>query len=935
MRRLISISFWLAFAMAVPLAFIEIGLGAMGEGSKTVILRHSIYSPVTTGIITGTVTDAGGNPVAGMNVGAGDYDSIVNCEGGEFWASTEANGTYHLDVSAGTYLVFVNSHGDPGGYIPEAHLDVNSWSQIAAAVPITITAGQTVTGVNFSLPVGFTVSGRLIDAQGDPVPGAGGHIEDPDQDIEFGCALGFGSSDTDGTFQVNVPVGSYDLSFNGTTVRYSIVITGNVDLGDLLFAEASKPPRVFDPQVLEPGYAVEIVVPGGPNCPSDVAVALDGTIYLAAVRSWNVYEVGADETLTSTAPVGVYTLDAGPDGNLYGYFMPDPGPVYRITPEGDVTTVGNLPMTSCESTLAVAPSLDIWIGYNYCGGTGFGDSTLYRMTQAGEIFTVTTDLPCFISALDFDSSGQLYMAMGNELLRVNTADGSYTPFATLPQGASSHGLAAAPDGTLYVSSQGNGNPDRIFKVTPAGAVSTLTTLPAGGLQGLARTPMGDLIATMRCTGALYRVYPDGAWETLLPPNGMATPQAMAFSPAGELFVNNDEAGRIVRITDGQGEFFVEVISYIPPLGHLAFDHFGNLYFSEGAPGFQPRLIKISPQAQVTEVTRDVSFPSGLAFTPDGTLYVAENLSGEVSAVSTTDGTVTTFVDGLTRPQSIAADNVGNLYVAAYEGPLDQPGDPAYDPGLNRIWKIDPSENRTLYAALDVSDLAFSPAGELFITGPVGRQSGIQCVAADGSTKPFANGFLSAVGLAFDLAGNLYVSDDWDNSITRITGFPQGTIQGTVTDTQSSQPISGARLSVVTDHPVVLGAKLTAGGDGRYSLPVAPRTYTVMASAMGYQSASQQVTVKAGVTVTVNLSLTPWLFTVHLPLVAKNYIPSVLVAHIGTGARGEGRPGDRTPRAADAAGSRSADWPADLCVPQSTQSGELDNFEQTNRHSCSR
>jgi hypothetical protein len=32
--------------------------------------------------------------------------------------------------------------------------------------------------------------------------------------------------------------------------------------------------------------------PGGPNTPSDVAVTPDGTIYLAAIRSWNVYQTG-------------------------------------------------------------------------------------------------------------------------------------------------------------------------------------------------------------------------------------------------------------------------------------------------------------------------------------------------------------------------------------------------------------------------------------------------------------------------------------------------------------------------------------------------------------------------------------------------------------------------------------------------------------------
>jgi sugar lactone lactonase YvrE len=341
---------------------------------------------------------------------------------------------------------------------------------------------------------------------------------------------------------------------------------------------------------------------------------------------------------------------------------------------------------------------------------------------------------------------------------------------------------------------------------------------------------------------------------------------MAFSLTDQLFANNDESGRIVRIVNGRGQFFAEVISYISPMGFLAFEPSGSFYFSEAAPGFQPRLIKVSPQGRIIEVTRELDWPSGLAFTPAGTLYVAEYLSDEISAVSPS-GTVTPFASGLIRPQALAADRVGNLYVAAYEGVTPYPN----DPGTNRLWKIDPAGNRTLYATLAQShlrDLAFSPAGQLYVTGPAGRQSGVARVAPDGSVTPFATGFLAATGLAFDLAGNLYISDDEDNSITRITGFPQGAIAGQVTDVRTGQPIPGASLSLVTDFPVILGMQLLADTDGRYSLPAAPRAYTVTAAATGYYPGSAPITVTVGLTMTVNLRLVPRSYVKYLPLVLK-------------------------------------------------------------------
>lgn len=823
-----------------------------------------------TGAITGRVTTSGGAAIAGIFVTAGIYTSVSQCQDSSGVAAwTDSQGRYRLDLPAGNYLVWINTHGfTPAVYVPEAYPDVNSWFHITDARPITVIAGQVVSNVNFTLSSGYAVTGRLVGEQGQPIAGAGGNIQDPDQEIEYGCALGFGA-DSDGRFRVHVPAGLYDLGFGAANaahvVRRNLHITQSTDLGDVLFVEAPSI-RTFDPQALLPGYAVESVAPGAPNTPSDVAVTANGAVYLAAVRSWRVDRVNADGTLTAAAPVGVYSLDAGLDGNLYGYFMPSNADnVFRITPAGQVTAIGSVPPTACESTMAVALNLDVWIGYNNCGGTAFGESRLYRVTPAGQVTAVATGLRFGITGLDFDSRGRLYMAWEAVLYRVNTADGSLTPIATLPNGiaGASHGLVAAPDGNFYISVQGDRDEgDRILKISATGAVSVYATLPSGCLQGLDRLPDGDLIATMRCTNALYRVAAGGVVHTLRAGNGMATPQALAFDLAGQLFVNNDESGRIVRIANGRGEFFASVVSYIMPMGFLAFEPSGSFYFSEAAPGFRPRLTKVSPQGGITEVTGSLDWPSGLAFGPTGTLYAAEYMSGEISAVSA-DGAVTTFAGGLIRPQALAADRAGNLYVAAYEGPAPY--------GTNRLWKIDAAGNRSLVATLVQSglrDVAVGPADELYVTGPAGRRSGVVRVAADGRTTRFATGFLSAAGLAFDLAGNLYVSDDEDNSITRITGFPHGAIAGRVTDAITGQPIPGARLSVVTSFPMVLGTQFLAGASGHYTTPAAPRSCTITASAPGYRAASAQASVSAGKTVTVDLHLTRWPFSVFLPVLAR-------------------------------------------------------------------
>ena len=83
-----------------------------------------------------------------------------------------------------------------------------------------------------------------------------------------------------------------------------------------------------------------------------------------------------------------------------------------------------------------------------------------------------------------------------------------------------------------------------------------------------------------------------------------------------------------------------------------------------------------------------------------------------------------------------------------------------------------------------------------------------------------------------------------------TAAPHGTLEGTVTDAGTAAPISGAHISVAP-----IGASTTTGPDGHYSLTLPVDTYTVTASAFGYNTASQQASVTDGGTTTANFALT--------------------------------------------------------------------------------
>src|SRR3990172_9001275 len=77
----------------------------------------------------------------------------------------------------------------------------------------------------------------------------------------------------------------------------------------------------------------------------------------------------------------------------------------------------------------------------------------------------------------------------------------------------------------------------------------------------------------------------------------------------------------------------------------------------------------------------------------------------------------------------------------------------------------------------------------------------------------------------------------------------GVIVGNVVDAVTTAPIAGATISADPG-----GFTITTGADGSYTLPVPAGDYTVTASATGYDSSSQPVTVVDGGATPANFSL---------------------------------------------------------------------------------
>ncbi len=142
--------------------------------------------------ISGTVTSGvDGSAIAGASVSMGSPTS-----GGNGFATTDASGRYLIEgLKAGSYNLSVFADG---GYVP-LQLDE----------PIVVPAGAVLTGVDFVLTPGATISGVVTSSDGSSVAGSPVSVHRSDRSIVEVAAVA-----ADGTYTIDaLPPGEYRLGF--------------------------------------------------------------------------------------------------------------------------------------------------------------------------------------------------------------------------------------------------------------------------------------------------------------------------------------------------------------------------------------------------------------------------------------------------------------------------------------------------------------------------------------------------------------------------------------------------------------------------------------------------------------------------------------------------------------------------------------------------
>lgn len=284
---------------------------------------------------------------------------------------------------------------------------------------------------------------------------------------------------------------------------------------------------------------------------------------------------------------------------------------------------------------AVSPAAALPGGEVRIIGTGLRPQELRRpRVRCGDV-----EAPVVISADDFVIARvPPGAASGNIVVSTNGHSSNGHQLRVATQIADSLHPVANPaldaEGNIFVTfsgSRGQKVPVSIFKIDTNYHVKPFLT-DIMNATSIAFDRAGQMYVSSRYDGTVYRVTPNGTMSTYAESMGVAT--GIAFDKTENLYVG-DRSGTIFKIARDRQIFVFATLEPSVSAYHLAFGPHGDLFVTGPTPSSFDAVYKIDPHGAVSVFYRGLGRPQGMAFDRDGNLYVAASLGGKRGIVKIT------------------------------------------------------------------------------------------------------------------------------------------------------------------------------------------------------------------------------------------------------------------------------------------------------------
>lgn len=215
--------------------------------------------------------------------------------------------------------------------------------------------------------------------------------------------------------------------------------------------------------------------------------------------------------------------------------------------------------------------------------------------------------------------------------------------------------------TTFSGSRGQAAPNgvSVFRIPPQGGPEPYLS-DLINPTGLALDASGTLFISCRNDGTVRKVTGPGQTEIVADGLGIAT--GIAFDAQGTLYVG-DRSGGIFAV-EPQGS--VRRFAKLPPsvaAYHLAVGPDGYLYVTAPTLSNDDPVLRISPSGAVSRWFEHLARPQGLAFDRDGTLFVAGIYRGERGIFRIGGNGSATLVVAGENLVGLAFDGTGRMVIA--------------------------------------------------------------------------------------------------------------------------------------------------------------------------------------------------------------------------------------------------------------------------------